>query len=59
MVSRTVDNPHEAFIRVEFPSVEEATAFRDKLLASGALERGKMKMKSGPTVAEVVDQHTY
>jgi hypothetical protein len=58
-VSRAVDNPNEAFIRVEFPSVEQAKAFREKLLASGALERGKMRLKSGPTVAEVVDEHTY
>lgn len=38
-VSRAVDNPNEAFIRVDFPSVEHANAFREKLLASGALER--------------------
>ena len=50
---------HEAFIRVEFPSVDQAKAFREKLLASGALERGGMRIKSGPTVAEVADQHTY
>lgn len=59
MVSRAVDNPNEAFIRVEFPSVDQAQAFRQKLLASGALERGGMRLKSGPTVAEVADQHTY
>jgi hypothetical protein len=59
MISRAVDNPGEAFIRVEFPSVDQAKAFREKLLASGALERGKMRLKSGPTVAEIADQHTY
>ena len=59
MVSRAVDNPNEGFIRVEFPSVDQAKAFREKLLASGALERGRMRIKSGPTVAEVADQHTY
>ena len=37
----------------------EAKAFREKLLASGALERGGMRIKSGPTVAEVADKHTY
>ena len=58
-ISRAVDNPNEAFIRVEFPSVDQAKAFREKLLASGALERGQMRIKSGPTVAEVVDDHTY
>jgi hypothetical protein len=59
MISRAVDNPNETFIRTEFPSVEQAKAFREKLLASGALERGKMRIKSGPTIAEVADQHTY
>ncbi len=59
MVSRAVDNPNEAFIRVDFPSVETAKAFRERLLASGAFERGGMRIKSGPTVAEVDDHQTY
>ena len=58
-ISRAVDNPNETFIRVEFPSVDQAKAFREKLLASGALERGGMRIKSGPTVAEVADEQTY
>jgi hypothetical protein len=58
MVSRAVDNPNEAFIRVS-SLVDQAKAFREKLLASGALERGRMRIKSGPTVAEVADHHTY
>ncbi len=58
-VSRAADNPNEAFIRVDFPSVEMAKAFRERLLASGALERGGMRIKSGPTVAEIDDHHTY
>jgi hypothetical protein len=58
-ILRTVDNPNEAFIRVEFPSVEKATAFRDKLIASGAIERGGMRLISGPTVAELADEHVY
>lgn len=59
IVSRAVDNPNEAFIRVEFPSVEQAKAFREKLVASGALERSGMRVKTGPTVAEVADSVTY
>jgi hypothetical protein len=58
-IARAVDNPNEAFIRVEFPSVDQAKAFREKLLASGAIERGGMRLKSGPTVAETDDEHTY
>ena len=59
VVSRAVDNSNEGFVRVEFPSAEQASAFREKLLASGVLERGGMRIKAGSTVAEVVDQHTY
>jgi hypothetical protein len=59
VVSRAVENANEGFVRVEFPTTEQATAFREKLLASGALERGGMRLKTGPTVAEVVDQQTY
>ena len=59
MISRAVDNPNEAFIRVDFPSVEAARAFRERLLASGALERGGMRIKAGPTVAEVDDHTSY
>jgi hypothetical protein len=58
-VSRAVDNPNEAFIRVDFPSVEAAKAFRERLLASGALERGGMRLKAGPLVAEIDDHTTY
>jgi hypothetical protein len=59
VVSRAVDNPNEGFIRVEFPTAEQAKAFREKLLASGVLEASGMRLKMGPTVAEVVDQKTY
>jgi hypothetical protein len=59
VVSRASDNPNEVFIRVEFPSVDQAKAFRERLIASGAIERSGMRMKSGPTVAEVDDATTY
>ena len=59
VVSRGVDNPNEGFVRVEFPSVEQAKAFRERLIASGALERAGMRMNAGPTVAEMDDQTTY
>ena len=54
-----LNNPNEGFIRVEFPSVEQAKAFRERLLASGAIERGGMRLKTGPTVAELDDSTTY
>jgi len=58
-VFRAVDNPNEAFIRVTFPTVDQAKAFREKLFDSGVMERGGMRLKSGPTVAEVADERTY
>jgi hypothetical protein len=59
VVSRAADNPNEAFVRVEFPSVEQAKAFRERLISSGVLERAGMRLKAGPTVAEVDDATTY
>jgi len=59
MVSRGVENPNEGFVRVDFPSVDQAKAFRERLVASGALERAGMRMKAGPTVAEPDDLTTY
>jgi hypothetical protein len=58
-ISRAVDNPKEVFIRVEFPSVDQAKAFRQRLLDSGALDRGGMKVKNGPVVAEEAETVTY
>ena len=59
VVSRAVDNPNETFVRVEFPSTDQATAFRERLLGSGIIERSGMRLKLGPTVAEVDDATTY
>ena len=58
-IARAVDNPNEVFIRVEFPSVDQAKAFRERLLASGQFERAGMRIKAGPTVAESAEEHTY
>jgi hypothetical protein len=59
IVSRNADNPNEVFVRVEFAGVDDARAFRERLLASGALDRGGMTVKMGPTVIEPVEQVTY
>jgi hypothetical protein len=40
--------PKGVFIRAEFSSVEQAKAFREKLVASGALNRPGAKIKVGP-----------
>jgi hypothetical protein len=57
MLSRSVDNPNEVFVRLEFDSVADAKAFRERLLASGALDR--VTVKTQPTVVEVAEQVTY
>ncbi len=57
MISRSVDNPSEVFVRVEFDSADAAKSFRDRLLASGALDN--MDVKTPPTVIEVADEATY
>ena len=54
---RGVDNPNEVFTRVEFDSVEDAQAFRERLLASGALETATVL--TAPTVVELIENLTY
>jgi hypothetical protein len=47
---RSVDDPSQVFIQVEFGSVEDAKDGREKLLASGVLDR--FSDKYGPTIVE-------
>ena len=54
---RGVDNPNEVFTRVEFDTVEEAKSFRDRLVASGALDM--TTVLTPPTVVELVENITY
>ncbi|MDX6547421.1 MAG: hypothetical protein QOG33_971 [Gaiellales bacterium] len=56
-VARSVDNPNEVFVRVEFDSVEDANAFRERLLGVGVLKRFNVKM--GPTVVEPIESVRY
>jgi hypothetical protein len=49
-VYRAVDDGNQVFIRVDFRSAEEAAAAREKLVASGVLER--FPDHTGPTVVE-------
>ena len=52
-VFRSVDDPGQVFIQVEFGSVEDAKEGREKLLASGVLDR--FQDKYGPTIVEEVE----
>jgi heme-degrading monooxygenase HmoA len=56
-VFRGVEDPNEVFIHVEFASSEEAKAGRERLLASGVLDR--FPDKSGPTVVEEAEAVRY
>jgi hypothetical protein len=47
---RNVDDPGEVFIQIEFASGADAHVARDRLLASGVLDR--FADRSGPTVVE-------
>jgi hypothetical protein len=47
---RSVDDPNEVFVQVEFDPTAEALAARDRLVASGVLDR--FADRSGPTVVE-------
>jgi hypothetical protein len=47
---RSVDDPGEVFIQVEFDSVDAANEGRERLLASGVLDR--FADKYGPKIVE-------
>ena len=51
---RSTDNPGEVFVQVEFDSLEEAKTARERLLASGVLER--FPDHTGPTIAEEAER---
>jgi hypothetical protein len=57
LMLRSVDDPNEVFTRVEFDSLDEAKAFRDRLVASGALDT--TTVLTPPTVVELVENITY
>ena len=52
-VFRSVDDPGEVFILVEFESQEDAEVARERLLGSGVLDR--FADKTGPTLVEVAE----
>ena len=54
---RSVDDPNEVFVQVEFDSTEEALAARERLVASGVLDR--FADLSGPTVVEEAEAARY
>lgn len=51
---RNTDNPGEVFVQVEFDSLEAAKAARERLLASGVLDR--FPDHTGPTIVEETER---
>ena len=56
-VYRSVANPSEVFVAVEFSSAEDAQTFRERLLTSGALDN--VTVKTEPTVVEEAESVEY
>ncbi len=56
-ILRSVEDPNEVFIVIQFESVDDARVGRDRLLASGVLDR--FADKSGPDVVEEAEAVTY
>ncbi len=56
-ILRNADDPQEVLIEVEFESPQQANAARERLLASGVLER--VSLQSGPTLIEEAEAVTY
>jgi hypothetical protein len=56
-IFRSVDDPRQVFIGVQFESAEDATSFRERLMGSGALEG--INIKTPPTVVDVADAQEY
>jgi hypothetical protein len=56
-VLRGVENPNEVFVVVEFATLDDAKTGREKLLASGVLDR--FSDKNLPKVVEEAEAVTY
>lgn len=55
-VYKGADDPNEVVVQVEYSSLEKARAGRDKLVASGVLDR--LPEVSGPTILEEAEAVT-
>jgi hypothetical protein len=56
-IFRSVANPSDVFVAVEFSSAEDAQSFRERLLGSGALDN--VSVKTEPTVVEEAESVEY
>ena len=56
-IFRSIDNPSEVYILVEFATADAARAARERLVASGVLDR--FQDKSLPVIVEEADSRVY
>jgi hypothetical protein len=56
---RGVENPNEVIIQGEFPTAEQATAYRERLLSSGVIDRARAKAAAPPIVVEEAETVAY
>lgn len=56
-ILRSLEEPNEVFVQVEFATSDDANAARERLLASGVLDR--VTVKAGPTIAEETETVDY
>lgn len=56
-ISRSVDNPNEVFLSVEYKSADDAKAALGRLQEAGVFERFRPIL--GPSITEVAEETTY
>jgi hypothetical protein len=56
-ILRGAEDPNVVFVQVEFASADDANDARERLLASGVLDR--VSLQAGPTVAEDAETVDY
>lgn len=54
-----MENPNEVIIQGEFPTAEQATAYRERLLSSGVIDRAGAKPARPPIVVEEAETVSY
>lgn len=54
---RSVENPDEVFVRIEFDDIEKAKQFAQRVRSSNVLEG--LTVKVPPTAAELLDRAEY
>ncbi|MBV8397150.1 MAG: hypothetical protein JO262_08835 [Solirubrobacterales bacterium] len=56
-ISRSVDNPNEIFLSVEYASANDARTVLARLQEAGVFQRAQPKL--GPAITEIVEETTY